>query len=158
MSARNQAVVFAQRTRRNLEFIENAARHRESDVHRVIQITLSLLGLVVFPKEKLTLEPAMQKKTMVEMDREGWPKWQITLDQGTRKTDTLGEIVRHLRNAAAHGRLSFTSDSPDPRDVEIIAEDSPPQSSDPNWRAKITADQLRCFCFRLLDFIEETVG
>jgi hypothetical protein len=46
LNDRNSAEVFAQRTRRNLEFIENAGLSGE-DVHRVVQISLSLLGLVV---------------------------------------------------------------------------------------------------------------
>jgi len=154
MNDRNQPLVFAARTRKNLDFIEAAALRGE-DVHRVIQITVSLLGLVVIPREKLLL-PHLKDMTMASMAAEGWPTWQICL--GEAETKTLHDLVRHLRNAAAHGRLDFTSDCRDPAEVDIIAEDMPYGSSEPNWRAHIRADQLRDFCYKFLDLIDDSMG
>jgi hypothetical protein len=151
---RNQPLEFAARTRKNLEFIEAAARNGD-DVHRVIQITVSLLGLVVIPREKLLL-PHLKDTTMASLAAEGWPTWQISL--GKAETKTLHDLVRHLRNAASHGRLDFTSNSPDPAQVEIIAEDKRPASSQVTWRAQIRADQLRDFCYRFLEFIDNRIG
>ncbi len=54
-NTRNKAIEFARRTKVNLEFIEQAKRAGES-VHEVTQLALSLLGLIVFPKEKLLLD------------------------------------------------------------------------------------------------------
>ena len=158
LNDRNQAEAFARRTRCNLQFIENAGRDSDSDVHRVTQITLSLLGLVVFPWERRVLKTAMQGKSIAEMNAEGWPKWEIILDECEPKTDTLGRIVYHLRNAVAHGRLTFSSNSRKPEEVEIIAEDALPGNSQVHWRAQIRADQLRDFCIRLLNFIECAVN
>jgi hypothetical protein len=156
MNDRNNALVFAKSTRDNLRFIEDAER-AEHDVHRVIQITLSLLGIVVIPTEKLLL-PHTKHMTMLKMAHEGWPTWKITLDTGERKTRTLADLLRHLRNAVAHGRLKFTSGCPDPAKVYITAEDKLSKSSPINWRARIRADQLRTFCLKFLDFIDDSVG
>ena len=48
LSPRGTSEGFAQRTRKNLLYIEEASRSG-ADVHAVTQIVNSLLGLVVFP-------------------------------------------------------------------------------------------------------------
>jgi hypothetical protein len=71
MNTRNEALEFARRTRRNLEFIEKA-KGEGASVHVVTQLTVSLLGLVVFPKERLLLDQA-ERKTIADMRTENWP-------------------------------------------------------------------------------------
>ena len=148
---------FARRTRRNLAFVENAKKDPSVQVHVVTQLTVSLLGLVVFPKEKLLIGQS-EALTLAEMHAEGWPNWTITLDDPKRPTGTLADILKHLRNAIAHGRLTFTSDSEDLEDVAIIVEDKKKNDPEPYWRAQIDGRDLRSFCFYLLDFIDGTVG
>jgi len=121
INTRNEALEFARRARQNLEFIEQAAAARPADgsVHVITQLTLSLLGMVVFPKEKLLLD-SIEAKTLAGLAKDGWPTWLITRDQPRKPedtTDTLGKLLRHVRNAVAHGRITFTSDSPRPEDV-----------------------------------------
>lgn len=157
INSRNEALEFARRTRRNLEFIEDGAA-RQAQVHVVTQLTLSLLGLVVFPKEKLLLDET-GRKTLAAMASEGWPTWTITRDDGKKPTSTLADVLKHLRNAVAHGRLTFTSDSPRVEEVAIIVEDKERREDpEPYWCARIEAQDLRTFCLRFLDFIEETIG
>jgi HEPN pEK499 p136 len=99
VNTRNEALEFARRTRRNLEFIEKAKKTGEP-VHVVTQLTISLLGLVVFPKEKLLLDQA-KAKTLAEMRVEGWPDWTITIDDDPKNpTKTLHDLLRHVRNAS----------------------------------------------------------
>lgn len=69
-NTRNEALEFARRTRLNLEFIEHAAAGDPTKVHVVTQLTLSLLGLVVFPKEKLLLDHTTTK-TLASLTNEG---------------------------------------------------------------------------------------
>lgn len=157
VNTRNEALEFARRTRRNFEFIESA-KEKGDDVHVVTQLTLSLLGMVVFPKERLLLE-GTETKTIAEMSTEGWPIWTITLDDSKKPTKTLADILRHLRNAVAHGRLTFTSDSPHLEEVAILVEDKKRrEDSTPYWCAKIDGHDLRGFCLHFLDFIDDTVG
>jgi len=75
---RNDALEFAKATRQNLKFIEKS-KDRGYDVHVVTQLVLSLLGLVVFPKEKLSLlADEVKQMTIPRMASEGWPTWTIT--------------------------------------------------------------------------------
>jgi len=64
-----------------------------------------------------------KKKTIAAMTSEGWPTWTITRDAGKEQTKTLADILKHVRNAVAHGRLTFTSDSRRMQEVTIIVED-----------------------------------
>jgi hypothetical protein len=52
MPNRNKTEGFAAGTRRNVDFIL-AAHQEHADVHVVTQVVLSLLGLVVFPFERI---------------------------------------------------------------------------------------------------------
>ena len=153
---RNDALEFAARTRRNLSFIEEQAANG-AHVHVVTQLAVSLVGLIVFPKEKLLLS-STKKKTILAMNAEGWPVWHITKDEAKYRTATLYDIVRHLRNALAHGRLQFTSDSPQITEVAVIVEDKETGHSETDWRAEITAEDLRLFCYKFIDFIEDSIG
>jgi hypothetical protein len=56
LNTRNETHEFARRTSANLDFIERAKVH-SAQVHLVAQLTILLLGLVVFPEEKLLLRP-----------------------------------------------------------------------------------------------------
>lgn len=156
-NTRNEALEFARRTRRNLEFIEKAKETGEH-VHVVTQLTISLLGLVVFPKERLLLDQA-KAKTLAAMRAEKWPDWKISLDaEPKHPTKSLHDILWHVRNAVAHGRLTFTSDSEYLHEVAIVVEDNMPKVPEPYWRAEIDGENLRRFCLRFIEFIDDAVG
>lgn len=99
------------------------------------------------------------EKLLIDGD---WPKWTITLDvpnPGKPKTETLGNLVWHLRNAAAHGHSEFTGE-PDSRDlseVGLIVHDAPGEGQEPNWRAEIGGPELYQFCLLLADYIERSI-
>lgn len=161
---RNDVIEFGRRTRRNFEFIERA-QHDNSDapVHVVTQLTLSLLGIVIFPYERADeLSSAIFAKTIAEIKADGWLGWSITLDSPSPKgtpTRTLKDLFSHIRIAAAHGRLTFNSDSASLCEVAITAEDKPQKKGAPiNWRAEIDGSQLRNFCLRFLDFVNTVVS
>lgn len=156
MNTRNEALEFARRARRNLEFIEQAASRGE-DVHVVTQLTLSLLGMVVFPKEKLLLD-AIKKTPLSSLTQRGWPSWTITRDDTAKPTRTLGDVLGHLRNAVAHGRITFTSDSPRMHEVRLLVEDKKHGHGEPHWCAEIAAPDLKTFCERFLTYIDDTIG
>jgi hypothetical protein len=155
---RNDTLEFCRRTRRNLEFIENALQNDPTaPVHAVTQLTLSLLGIVVFPYERL--DETIFYKTVTQMRGDGWFGWSIMLDKPKKAhetTRTLGDLLRHLRNAVAHGRLTFSSDSPSINDVSVTVEDGP-ENAPANWRACIEGPELRSFCLGLLDFVNGRV-
>jgi len=176
LNTRNEALEFARRTRLNLEFIKRAKEQNpKAEVHVVTQLTLSLLGLVVFPKEKLFLNSARTMK-ISDLSASGWPSWNITRDEQPKEwgkkcdnkpkpkhwpTQTLADIIYHMRNAIAHGRITFTSspDSPRLEEVGILVEDKEkPSDPDVYWRAEISGPDLEKFCLRFLDFIKDELG
>jgi hypothetical protein len=159
---RNDTIEFCRRTRSNFEFIEKTkASDPTAPVYAVTQLTLSLLGIVVFPYERID-HPGILAKTVDEMTVEGWFGWSVTLDspkKGKSPTSTLGDLLFHLRNAVAHGRLTFSSDSPQITDVVVTAEDQPnAKGAVVNWRAEITGPALKYFCLRFLQFVDGLVG
>jgi hypothetical protein len=155
-SSRNEAIEFARRTQVNLLFIERAKRSGEP-VHEVTQLALSLLGLIVFPKEKLLLD-AIETISLEDLRDNGWPVWHVTLDSGKQRTETLGVLVWHLRNAISHGALMFTSDDQYLENVAIRVEDKPTRRAPSNWRAEISGTNLRDFCLRFAKLIDDLVS
>ena len=164
---RNDVLEFGRRTRRNFEFIENAHEENpEAPVHVVVQLTLSLLGIVIFPYEKADGLETVFATTLAEIEGKGWLGWSIKLDsppQNRTLTETLGRLFEHIRNAAAHGGLNFDSDSRSLSDVTITAEDKPSTAKGQpprpvNWRAEIEGLQLRKFCLSFLEAVESKVS
>jgi hypothetical protein len=151
-ATRNHALGFAERSRKNLAFIEHA-RSQGSDVHVVTQLVVSMLGLVVFPMER-NLVARLETLTLRELKKRGWPEWRIELGD----CDTMEELTRHLRNAVAHGRITFDTDDRALEQVSIQVEDYRLRATNPYWRASIGAADLRKFCLSLVDLIEQTIG
>jgi hypothetical protein len=144
---RRETEEFARRIRKNLHFIIEK-RDEGEDVHEVTQLVASLLGLIVFPYEAKALK-SLESKTLVELEGEGWPRWKVLKDDRGDCED-LETLVWHLRNAAAHRRIRFSSDRPEMGRVEIVFEDAP-KDKPVNWRASINAAELKKFCDRFED-------
>jgi hypothetical protein len=152
---RNTTEEFARRVRKNLHFITRK-RSEGEDVHEVTQLVTSLLGLIVFPWEDGALSE-LESLSLSNLEQQGWPHWDIILDE-KGDTNTLGKLIWHLRNAASHRRLTFSSDDPEMSKVEIQFEDAPQQNAPPNWRAKINSGDLKVFCDRFTARLEDLVG
>ena len=150
--SRNAALGFAQRTRKNLKYIE-AACQDGADVHPITQLGVSLLGLVVFPHEKHFFDH-VENLALSDLADRGWPTWTFTCGVSA----TLGELVRHVRNAAAHGLIEFSSESHDMSEVTITVRDRPKDKAPFNWEATILAEHLREFVLLMIQLIENTLG
>jgi hypothetical protein len=149
---RNYALVFAQRTRANLEYLETAFKAGEH-VHMVTQLVNSLLGLVVFLWEKNFVAHLYELK-LDDLAKQGWPRVEVTLGE----CQSLGNLAHHLRNAVAHGRIKFSSDSRELSEVTIDIEDCKPHQSSPYWSARMTAADLREFCLKFMALRDDTSG
>ena len=88
--------------------------------------------------------------------RQGWPAWKIVKDRNG-ETTTLGRLIYHLRNAASHRRLKFSSDEPNSEKVDIEFEDALP-GKPVDWQATIRASDLRAFCNRFSQSLENLVS
>lgn len=149
---RNDAFNFAARTRTNLEFVEKAAQGG-NPVHAATQLVNSLLGLLVFLRERNVLD-RVKTLRLIDLQRKGWPVWDTSI--GAPKT--LGQLVRHLRNAIAHGRIYFSSDAPSLADLWFEVSDFDTKANQITWQARIGGVQLRDFVFRLIGEIDEATG
>ena len=154
LSSRNESLGFAERTKKNLEYIEECFDN-EKDVHIVTQIINSLLGLIVFPWEA-GFDEAMEDISLDDLENNGWPVWKIT--KGSEKCTTLGRLIRFLRNGAAHRNLEFSSDSCSAHKVVITIWNCPTKSTDRDWIASMRADDLRTFCLKFFDLLEKKIG
>ena len=187
MNSRNTLSGFVKRTRINLEFINHDFyEHGEnSDVHVVAQVLTSLLGLVVLPAEgypNKQNQPTADAKKEAEnqtirdhiltkmknttLTNHPWNKWTIKLHNPNKPTDNLKRLIKHLRNAVAHGRFTFlaksdaqSADSRCLSDVKLQVEDAAKDKTTnkwvPNWQAEINGEDLYDFCLRLAEYIDK---
>lgn len=141
---------FAERTRRNLDFIVKAHDQQHADVHVVTQVVLSLLGIVVFPFERLAAR-WQYNPSMTELEAAGWPRWRYA--DGSRPPRTLWNLVGHLRHATAHSNIAFSSNSRLLHEVVITFTNNPPHGKW-KWEASIRGDELLTFCRLFLDHMQ----
>jgi hypothetical protein len=150
-TSRNDTLGFAFRTRKNLNYVVDAYARGE-DVHVVTQLAMSLLGLIVYPKER-QLVKRVESLKLRDLEADGWPRWNIEAGH----SETLGEFMRMLRNAIAHGHVLFSSEGREMEDVAIVFENHT-KFSEVTWRASIDSLGLKIFCDRFIRLIEDVVG
>ena len=151
LASRGESVGFAHRTLKNLRRIETAYTDND-DVHVVTQRVLSLLGVVVFPWAE-GVEQNIKKLRLEGLGPNGWPACDIFFGE----SQTLGWLLGQLRNAVAHRRLRFTSDSPDPSNVSIEFEDRRRGNPRSHWGARISADDLKLFLEKFMELVVNTI-
>jgi hypothetical protein len=152
MNPRSDALKLAAHTRKNLHHIETAAAEG-ADVDLVTQLLGSLLGLVVFPWERHFSHP-MAQVSLQELEQGGWPTWHVTRGYA----NTLGQLLRCLRNAGAYGHIRLLCESDSLDGVIIEASDYRAGVAEPHWSATISAEDLRTFCHKFMDRVEESLG
>ena len=153
--SRNTAVGLSQRTWKNFELAWQAREADEDnyDFHIVTQLLNSLLGLVIVPWANHK-DDDLWKVKLIELENSGWPSWQFS--KGYRQTTTLRQLLRHLRNAASHGRYRFIGDI-DSRclsRVTLVVTDAP-EGKPTNWKAEIGGAELHKFCQLLSEKLEQ---
>lgn len=145
LASRGDSLGFADRCKKNLLYIEKA-KQSGHDVHVVTQIITSSLGLIVFPWEK-NADLKIRRTLVSTLDESGWPKW-----NETKPSKGLGQLIHNLRNAIAHCNIQFSSDDREASKVVVTF-----RSKNGDWQATISAHDLRNFCLRFIEFIEETI-
>ena len=158
LASRNDSEGFALRTLKNLEYLERKRSEERADVHLITQLTISLLGLIVFPWERKFKDHLKD----VKLSTLGWPRWDIWKDD-KGDCDTLEKLVFHIRNGVAHGHIEFTSDaySSDSRELDKIIfnfKDRPRDKGPWNWCARINGADLREFCYQFVREVGNTIG
>jgi hypothetical protein len=149
---RNNVSEFARRTLKNLQYIESALENK-ADVHVITQLANSMLGLVILPWER-QIEAAIKNEKLADLAGQGWPGFLLS----DNKVETLGQFVRRLRNAMAHGEITFRSDSRRIEDVAIHLENHRKKNGVKKvvtWSADITAEEIRTFCIKFVGLLEQ---
>jgi HEPN pEK499 p136 len=107
----------------------------------------------VFLREQKFLSE-IENLSLSALCKRGWPAWQSTIDNPR----TLKQLVRHMRNAIAHGRIRFSSDSKILAEVQFEFADRDPNTGQLTWQATIGGDALRTFVLRLAKELDQRIG
>ena len=157
MAPRNDPLGFMQRSQQNLRLIEEKYAD-EKEGHVVTQLVQSLLAFVVFPKAK-DYYKRTDYLTLDDLEERGWPRPKQTIGE----TNTLGCLLRHMRNAVSHGRVVFYGGGPDELNARELSEisiefsDRPiqPKNAPINWQVMIEVVHLRDFVFRMIEAVDD---
>ena len=140
---------FAQRTRINLAHIEGSLSEGD-EVYEVTQLVNSLLGLLVFPKERYYY--SIPEIPLSTLDVLGWPNIKVVGD--FQPAMNLREQVRYLRNAIAHFNIHFLTDIDNQiSGVEVWNI----RRGKMNWKAEIQLDELRIIVDKFIDLLLDEV-
>ncbi|MDQ9169005.1 HEPN family nuclease [Oxalobacteraceae bacterium R-40] len=133
---------FAVRTQSNLNTLQNLQEaHPEIAVFEVTQLVNSLLGLLIFPREKYM--ERIPRTSLQELEKAGW-NIPVT-SEGYKKPKDLRHLVCLMRNAVAHCNLEFIAKASS--DIEGIKLWNTTMRSprDRTWEGEISLSELRCF-------------
>lgn len=134
------------RTMANLQFIE---KHKgQNGPYEVTQLLNSFLGALCHPWEGHRRD--LNMKPLAEARTEGWPE--IAKERpGDYEPQSLGDLVRLMRNAVAHGNIEFLPGS----GGEIKALRVWNREGDVrNWGALISVPDMRRFLSRFVTLAE----
>jgi len=136
---------FIARTQKNLRAIE-CLKEKGGEVYEVTQLLNSMLGLLIFPKEKLYKK--IQPKNWDMMVKEGWP-----LPSGDNAhVSNLKQLVRNMRNAVAHFNIELVNDGNEIIGIRFSSYHRKGQ----NWTGVYDIASLRKFVDMFLDHIQSS--
>jgi len=146
---------FANRVRLNLEAIDAVVSVAPTKAHQVTQVVLTLIGLVVLPRENHYME-ALGDNNLNALAAQGWPTWTIAHDLSRRPegaADTLADLLWHLRSTIASGQIRMTAGDKPFAEVSIYFDQQVAGGEIVTWSASISAPDLRTFCIKLAGLI-----
>lgn len=132
------------RTEKNLRAIESL-KDRGEEVYEVTQLINSLLGLLIYPKERMFYKiPHIRREYM---EKEGWP---LPCEEISQVRHLRG-LVKNVRNAVAHFNIEFRHDENEIVGVRFenysLDDDD---KKEPIWVGVFELDSLRRFVYMLL--------
>jgi hypothetical protein len=135
------------RTMHNLQFIE--AHAGVDGPYEVTQLINSFLGALAHPWEAYRHD--LITVPLAEARVAGWPA--VAKErQSDREPDSLGDLVRLMRNALAHGNVEFLPDSSaEIRALRLWNTDRGRRT----WGAIVTIADMRFFLTRFVALAEE---
>jgi HEPN pEK499 p136 len=155
LAPRNDPLGLTQRAWRNLNLIEREYEERDEG-HVVTQLVQTLLALIVFPKARGFPEHF----SLIQMDKleeRGWPRPM----QKIGKTETIGGLLKHMRNAVCHGLLKFYGDSKEGSDSRKLSEitiefsDRKGDKAPIDWKVTMEGQDLKRFLWHIFDYLND---
>ena len=142
LDSRNTVCGFSDRVCKNFEVLADA-KEDGKDVHLVTALITSLLGVIVFPVQKVKESKfaAFNELSLQDLQQAGWPAWQYQV--GT--SADLGHLLLRLRNAISHRRIVFSGEERELNAVKVTFSDRQQGAVKDNWRASIWASELLAF-------------
>ena len=140
---------FIARTQKNLIAIE-CLKEKGVEVYEVTQLLNSMLGLLIFPKERRLYEK-IQPKSWDTMVEEGWP---LPSGDNAHVSD-LEELIRHMRNAVAHCKFNLTTDHDEISSIEFKSFRDR-QRKRLLWTGVYDVASLRKFVYMFLDHLQRS--
>ncbi|HBG59221.1 MAG TPA: HEPN family nuclease [Anaerolineaceae bacterium] len=141
---------FIARTQKNLKAIE-CLKQKGGEVYEVTQLLNSMLGLLIFPKEKLYKK--IQPKNWDMMVKEGWP-----LPSGDNAhVSNLKQLVRNMRNAVAHFNIELVNDGNEITGIRFGSFSKPDSHREgPHWTGMYDIASLREFVNKLSEHLQSS--
>jgi hypothetical protein len=147
---------FVQRTRDNVVAVEAWQRgHNHPSFYEVTFLINSLFGLIIVPQTTLFNEIA---RYVTAVEPRGIPEWNLKFHLSPGELEvptTIRQLMRGLRNAVAHYRLSFLTQKNEIVGITFEAPAGRAANSPINWRAEFDLDAVRAFALRLADELEK---
>ncbi len=145
---------FAERTLRNLDFVQHQVRDGDDGLYDVTQLWNSLVGLIVLPLEtrKKRGENGVPATLMAALEGQGWPR--LTVDGG--EDESLHDLVWHLRHAVAHANVRFHPDGK--RRITSVEMWNESRSGKRYWTGRATVDELDRFVRLVAATYQEAFG
>jgi hypothetical protein len=133
---------FAERTRKNLRAIEDL-QAKGGEAYEVTQLVNSMLGLLVFPRERFLDQ--IPQTSLSDLEADGWPVPKVVGDFPQARD--LRELIRYLRNAIAHFNIEFIGEK-----IQSVRVWNT-KDKRTTWKAEIGLKELRAIAERFTDLL-----
>ena len=133
---------FAERTRKNLRTIEDL-QAKGGEAYEVTQLVNSMLGLLVFPRERFIDQ--IPQTSLSDLEADGWPVPKVVGDFPQARD--LRELIRYLRNAIAHFNIEFIGEK-----IQSVRVWNT-KDKRTTWKAEIGLKELRAIAERFTDLL-----
>jgi hypothetical protein len=134
---------FAERTRKNLRTIEDL-QAKGGEAYEVTQLVNSMLGLLVFPRERFIAR--IPQTSLSDLEADGWPVPKVVGDFS--QAGDLRELIRYLRNAIAHFNIEFVGE-----EIQSVRVWNTSRNGGTTWKAEIGLKELRAIAERFTDLL-----
>jgi hypothetical protein len=134
------------RSMANLKFVEEHAQ--PSGPYEVTQLVNTFLGALAHPFDAMRND--LMVRPLADAAILGWPS--IAREQRTdREPSSLGDLIRLMRNAIAHGNIEFLSDEKGQiSSIRVWNNDRGVRT----WGAILSVEHMRTFLCRFVELVE----